>query len=68
MKSCDEAYSEMRGLITGLYNSTKKSNSNIQSVIGNGEVSTGFRIYMCKHCVQMVNEHDTTCPHCGEGQ
>ena len=29
---------------------------------------TGFRIHTCKHCVQMVNEHDTTCTHCGEGQ
>lgn len=30
------------------------------------EVSTGFHI--CKHCVQIINDHDTTCPHCGEGQ
>lgn len=23
---------------------------------------------MCKHCVAVIKESDTTCPHCGEGQ
>ncbi len=32
------------------------------------EISSGFRIHLCRHCTQMINEHDTTCAHCGEGQ
>lgn len=67
-KTCDEQCSEMEGLISDLYNSTKKTSSNITSVVSKAEVSHGFRVHMCKHCTQMINEHDTTCPYCGEGQ
>lgn len=68
MKSSDDVYNEMSGLISDLYNSTKKSNSNITSVVSKTEVSHGFRIHMCQGCVQIINEHDTTCPHCGGEQ
>ncbi|AUR97641.1 hypothetical protein NVP1243O_18 [Vibrio phage 1.243.O._10N.261.54.B5] len=31
-------------------------------------VSTGFRIQMCKHCLQIIGNNDTTCTHCGGEQ